>query len=133
MGPHLSPIEALEVKLRAHPQVSHRRVTGGLRIEPTNADGFPITIVTGRSNRWVVAFGECGFHEEFDRAADALEFVAFGLSSRCRLRERTGFWLLRKSFVERLEDGAWKIVYEVGTLTAFWDRPGEQVFQNRLI
>ena len=106
--------------------------SNGCEIDPPNDDGFKIDLY-GDGDRWGVAFGQGGFHEEFSDPTDALEFVAFGLSDRCRLREVIAP-LLRRSLVERRNENDWTAVYEVGTL--WWPMPfgaRERVFQNTLI
>lgn len=126
------PVSALVGKLSRYPQVSHRLVANGCEVDPPNEGGFKVGLYRN-NDRWVVSFGEGGFHEEFADPTDALEFVAFGFSDRCRLREVTAP-LLRRSVVERRDETGWSAIYEVGTL--WWPIPGgnrERVFQNRLI
>ena len=127
-----NPLDVLVGKLSRYPQLRHTLVADGCEIDPPNEGGFKIGLhVNGE--RWVVTFGEGGFHEEFSDSEDALEFVAFGLSDHCRLREVTAP-LLRRSIVEQLSENGWSTVFEVGALwwpIAFGTR--EKVFQNNLI
>lgn len=126
------PIDALIGKLALYPNVRCRLVANGCEIDPPNDGGFKINLYHA-GDGWGVAFGESGFHEEFADPKDALEFVAFGLSDRCRLREVVAP-LLRRSVVERRHESDWAVVSEVGTLG--WPipfGPRERIFQNRLI
>jgi hypothetical protein len=126
------PIAALLGKLSLYPQIQHRLVRDGCEVDPPNDGGFKIGLYQHHGH-WVVGFGEGGMHEEFSDPTDALEFVAFGLSDRCRLREIVAPFL-RRSRVERRDDDGWTLVYEVGTL--WWPLPvgpRQRVFQNTLI
>lgn len=126
------PVSALVGKLSRYPQVRHRLVGDGCEIDPPNEGGFKVALYRN-NDRWVVGFGEGGFHEEFSDPTDALELVALGLSDRCRLREVTAPFL-RRSVVERRNETDWTAICEVGTL--WWPIPigsRERVFQNKLI
>lgn len=126
------PVDVLVGKLGRYPQVQHRLVASGCEIDPPTEGGFRICLYRHGKN-WCVAFGEGGFHEEFSKAEDALEFVAFGLSDNCRLREVTSPFL-RRSIVERRNEKGWAMVFEVGVL--WWPVPfgaRECVFQNNLV
>jgi hypothetical protein len=126
------PVSALVGKLSKYPQVRHRLVDDGCEIDPPNEGGFKVTLY-GNNDRWVVGFGEGGFHEEFADPEAALDFIAFGLSNRCRLREVTAP-LLRRAVVERRDGADWTAIYEVGFL--WWPIPigrRELIFQNKLI
>jgi len=125
-------LEALLSKLRRYPELRYRLIPGGVRIEAPNPGGFAITF-QGEGTDWLVAFGEGGLHEHFERAEEALDFVAFGLSDRCRLREtRTCF--LQKAAVEMRERDGWTLVHEVGApRIAFRRRRSQVVLQNTLL
>jgi hypothetical protein len=127
-----NPLSALVEKLKRYPHVGYRLVRSGCEIDPPNDGGFKIGLSL-QGDSWVVTFGEGGMHEHFSDPADALDFVAFGLSDSCRLRETVAPFV-RRSIVERRDQSGWTRVYEVGTLSwpvAF--RTRERVFQNTLI
>ena len=127
----MNPVEELERKLGAHPEVGFRRSGDGIEIDPVGEGGFPIRLGRGEGG-WLVGFGDGGFHERFDDPRDVLSFVAFGLSQDCRLRE-LNLPLLHRSLVERREGETWRLVYEVGTLRLpFGRRLPQGVFQNTL-
>jgi hypothetical protein len=128
----MNPVEELERKLHARPEVSYRRDGDLIFVEPVGQRGFRIGLGPGEGG-WLVGFGEGGFHERFDDPEDALSFVAFGLSQDCRLRE-INLPLLHRSLVERRDGEAWRLVYEAGTLRLpFMRRFQQGVFQNSLI
>jgi hypothetical protein len=119
-------------KLKRYPHLHHRLANGGCEIDPPNDGGFKVGLYP-HGEGWTVTFGEGGMHEEFSDPADALDFIAFGLSDSCRLREIV-VPFLRRSIVERRDQDRWTMVYEVGTLR--WPLPfrrRERVFQNALI
>ena len=128
----MDPTEILARKLDAHPQLRYERVAGGIQIEPTDGRGFAIRL-EAHDGGWLVWFGDGGMHEPFDTAEDALEFVAFGLSDTCRLRE-IALPFLHRSVVERSDGGSWRLVYEVGRVASpFRLSRSEAIFQNTLI
>jgi len=83
----IEPLQELEQKLARRPEVKYTRTNDALTIEPSEADGFRIRLRRDHL-RWLVSFGDV-FHEHFDDPADAIEFVGFGLSIECRLRDHS--------------------------------------------
>ena len=128
----MNAADELEKKIRRHPRLAYERLGDHIRIPAPNDRGFPITF-DQHQDGWLVSFGDGGMHEHFEAADEALEFVAFGLSTACRLRVvRTLF--LHRSYVEKRNASSWASVMEVGVLCfPLTITPKESLFQNDLI
>lgn len=67
------PLSALVDKLSRYLEVRHRLVADGCEIDPPNEGGFKVALYR-HNGRWVVGFGEAGFHQEFSDPTEAREF-----------------------------------------------------------
>jgi len=128
----IDPITLIAERIARYPNVDFKRFAKGCKIGVPNDGGFKIELLLDNDG-WVVYFGDSGLHEHFEDPNEALEFVAFGLSDRCRLREiRMPF--LQRSFVEKNSENGWESVFEAGFFKLpFPIRKDECIFQNRLI
>lgn len=120
-----------DIRARAErrPTLRVRAIDNGVLLAAPNPGGFDI-VVRRLSDRWLVAFGGSCFHEEFDDPDDAVSFVAFALSERCRVKE-LGLPFLRRSIVERRDGDVWPPIMEVGALWWPWFKR-VKTLQNRL-
>ena len=83
---------------------------------------------------WVVGLGNGGLHEHFDDPDDALEFVDFCLSDRCRLRQTSWFGVFRRILIESKDPGGWRTVVNFGTIgLPSWRWRREALFHNTLV
>lgn len=122
-------IEKIIGKLSGYPNVKYGRVGNRLEIDKPNPEGFPVTFIEEKDG-FTVCFGSN--HRHFDEEDEALDYLAFGLSGNCRLRE-----IIRGSphkwIVEQRDRDGWAPMNEVGLLFfRFWKRKTEKVYQNTL-
>ncbi len=127
----MNAIEATKVKLKKFPEI-HFRIEGDMLIIPAeNENGFDISITENGSEPTVI-FGN--WHGHFDTTEEAVNFVGFGLTPRCRLREIRRSGVPKKWIVEELDEGKWEMVYVTGTFSLnFLGKKEEVVFQNNRI
>jgi hypothetical protein len=109
------PFAALEAKLAHRPGVRWRRDGEFLEIEPTDPAGFRVSLLRS-GDEWIVGFGDHGFHEHFEGPAEALEFLAFGLSARCRMRTTRRLGLCVRIVVEAADGTGWRHVSTTGSI-----------------
>jgi hypothetical protein len=117
----MSAVERITERLRGHPELVYRVSGGTITVEPSRADGFPVSLTEG-AGEWVVAFD--GWHERFASEDEALDCFAFGLSDRCRLKVHyRGRSPYRWTVEARAGDG-WREDSTTGRLFfPFWRRP----------
>lgn len=125
----MAAIERIIKNLSVYPNLKYGRVGNRLEIEKVNPSGFPLTFVE-ESDGFTVYFGQNHWH--FDEEGEALDYLAFGLSVKCRVRE-----LIRgfpyKWIVEQEDHGEWKPMNVMGLLFfQFWRKRTEKVYQNSL-
>lgn len=126
------PIARIEAKLKKYPDARYELIQRGIRIAPPNARGFAITL-TEEPPEWVVSFGQVS-HSHFGDVEDALSYLAFGLSDRCRVREMTRGSMVQRAIVEARDGDTWKFMNTTGLLFfPFWRRKQEIVYQNNLV
>ena len=111
----LDPFAALEAKLAHRPDVRWYRDGDFLEIEPADGAGFRVSLLRS-GDEWIVGFGDHAFHEHFTDSAEALEFLAFGLSARCRVRTTRWYGLFVSIVVETADGAGWRHVSTTGTL-----------------
>lgn len=131
----MSAIAKVEAKLAKYPgvrsAVDGRGTVRTLTVLPREADGFAVSL-TEAPGVWTVSFE--GWHEEFVVEDTALNCVAFGLSTECRLRVEYRGRLPVKWTVESLASGEWVEDSTTGLLHPFfWRRARVRYLQNRLI
>lgn len=124
-------IEDIKRRLVKYPHVKYRVSENSITILPTSERGFEISFFAD-SETFTVFFE--GWHEEFEDREAALECLAFGLSTDCRLKADSRGRFPYRWTVEFREDQKWK---EEGTTALFffpfWRRKTEQFLQNDLI
>jgi hypothetical protein len=80
----MNAIEEIKAKLQKYPDVKYEAGANHIRVFPISANGFQVEL-TAASNDYTVHFN--GWHERFTNAEEAINCVAFGLSTDCRLKE----------------------------------------------
>jgi hypothetical protein len=110
-------IEKIINKLSGFLNLKFGRVGNRLEIEKPNPEGFPLTFIEEKDG-FTVRFRSNHWH--FDEESESLDYLAFGLSRKCRLRE-----IIRGSphkwIVEQEDHGGWKPMNEMGLLFfRFW-------------
>jgi hypothetical protein len=102
----MDPHRALLQKLQRYPELKHREVPGGIRVEAPNDRGFTVELRSAKGG-WAVYLGEAGFHERFSSADDVMNFIAWCYSGQARIREVwRGNWPQR-AILEAFRDGEW--------------------------
>jgi hypothetical protein len=128
----MSLISEIKDKLKKHPSLSYSESENSITIHtPIKKTGFDISLYidTGEYTAFTVAFGN--WHGQFDTEEEAGEFVAFGLSSECRMRELTRGNSPYKWVIESLQNGKWVLEQETGLLFfPFWKKKAEKIYQN---
>jgi len=123
-------IEKILEKLSKYPTLKFGRLGNRLEIDKSNPEGFNMTFIEDKDG-YTVYFGPNRWH--FENEDEALDYLAFGLSDKCRLRE-----IVRGSphkwIVEQKDKDGWKPMNEMGLLFfRFWRRKKERVYQNTLL
>jgi hypothetical protein len=100
----MNAIEKIKVKLSASPDVRYSERLNEIKVHPRDRSGFKVglQITTGG---YTVHFD--GWHEEFTSEDEALDCVAFGLSTKCRLAIVLRGNMPTKWIVEGFENGTW--------------------------
>jgi len=131
----MSLINAIKDKLEKYPSLTYSESENNITIHTPNKEtGFDITLYvdTNDYTTYTVAFGN--WHGQFDTEEKAGEFVAFGLSSECRMRELARGSNPYKWVIESLQNGEWVMVQETGLLFfPFWKKKTEKIYQNSII
>jgi len=123
-------IQEIETKLQKYPDVKFERQKNGLTIFPRGKTGFVVSLVI--DDCYEVNFD--GWHEEFINPEEALDCLAFGLSSKCRLRVFSRGHYDYKWTLEHLGEKGWE---EESTTSLFfypfWKMKNERYLQNDVI
>lgn len=125
-------VQEIIEKLQSYPSAVYRITEKSLEIDPPNEGGFGIDLYPD-GHMWTVCFGEGGLHDHFFEASDTVDFIGFGLSKTCRLREIKRP-LLQEARLEIKTENKWELVHAVCMLN--WPLPlkrSEQIFQNLLV
>ncbi len=127
----ISAVEKIKRKLSNYPQVTCQEEDGMFIIHSASPSGFEI-IITKDPSEYTVCFG-C-WHGHFDSEDDVVDFVGFGLSDRCRVRELRRGKSPYKWFIESNNDGVWQVCYTTGLIFfPFWKSKSEVIYQNNII
>lgn len=125
-------IEEIKQRLFKYPHVKYKVSENAITIFPTSGCGFEISLFVEADHSFTVFFE--GWHEEFEEKEDALNCLAFGLSTDCRLKVSSRGSFSYKWTVEFREDDKWK---EEATTALFfypfWRNKTEHYLQNDLI
>jgi hypothetical protein len=100
-------------RLAKYPHVKWSRSEFGVTIQPVDGEGFEIELEREGDGYYVRFWG---WHEHPESAAEALEWVAFGLSNRCRLAVHYRWSTPVRWVVESSENGEWREANETGPL-----------------
>ena len=127
----MNVIEEIQAKLQKYPHAKFESDDNAISVFPTSNEGFIVSLIVN-PNSYTVSFN--GWHEDFQRAEEALNCFAFGLSADCRLKEYRRGDFAYKWTVEAKEKGEW---VEDGTtglfLFPFWKSKEVRYLQNDLI
>ena len=127
-----NPIEEIKDRLAKYPGVRYDADDSQITIHPSDSDGFAVSLYVHKTG-FTVAFDD-GWHEEFDSETEALECLAFGLSTACRLRVEYRGKTPYRWAVEGFENGQWRADSTVGLLLfPFWRQRHMVYRQNSLI
>ena len=123
--------EEIKAKLEKYPHVQYEEGENSIIIYPVNEEGFIIEIEESPSS-YTVAFD--GWHESFQSAEEALNYVAFGLTESCRLKIVLRGGSPQKWVVESKENNEWVSDSETGLfIFPFWRKTKVVYKQNHLI
>ena len=126
-----NPIEEVKKRLADYPGVRYQANDSQITVFPTSPGGFEVSLYTQKVG-YTVAFE--GWHENFDSAAEALDCLAFGLSTICRLRSEYRGNTPYRWTVEGFENGQWQADSTTGLLLfPLWRRRRVVYRQNSLI
>ena len=124
-------IEEIRHRLAKYPHVEFKCDDKSISILPTSDRGFSVGVIV-KPDSYTVSFD--GWHEDFKNGEEALNCLAFGLSSECRLKEYRRGNFVYKWIVESRENGEWVADSEIGLLLfPFWRKKGIRYLQNYLI
>ncbi len=127
----MSVIERLKEKLSRFPNLQYEATETTLTISKPSEGGFPITVSVDPTE-FTLIFGN--WHGHFDSEQEALDFVGFGLSECCRLKEIRRGGRPYKWIVETNNDGVWTAVYITAVFSLrFWGKKEMIVLQNNII
>jgi ligand-binding SRPBCC domain-containing protein len=117
-------------KLTEFPGLRYGRLRDRLEIEAPGPEGFPLSFVE-ETGVCKVFFGPCPLR--FKDADEALEYLAFGLSAKCRLREisrgRPYRWI-----IEQKDGDGWSTLGEYGLMFfPFWKRKTQKTYMNTVL
>jgi len=131
----MSLVNEIKDKFKKYPSLRYSESENSITIHTPNKEtGFDITLYvdTNEYTTYTVAFGN--WHGPFDTEEEVGKFVAFGLSSECRMRELYRGSSPYKWVIESLQDGEWVMVQETGLLFfPFWKKKSEKIYQNSII
>lgn len=127
----MSAIDEVKAKMAGHPDLRYEAGDDWITVHPRTARGFPITL-TERGGKYTVSFG--GWREYFESEKEALNCVAFGLSTACRLKVHRRGQREYEWTVEAFDDGNWVEDSTTGLfLFPFWLKDEVQFYQNDVI
>ena len=124
-------IEEFKDKLRNYPYARYAADEHSISIFPDSETGFTVSLVI-HGNNYTVYFD--GWHEDFQDQEEALNCLAFGLSTDCRLKEYRRGNFTHKWTVESRERGVWAEESTTGLLLfPFWNKTEVRYLQNDLL
>jgi hypothetical protein len=127
----MSAIEQIKKKLLEYPEVTYQDEDNTFIIYSKTPKGFDIIVIKD-PNEYIVCFGNC--HTHFDSDKEVVDFVGFGLSDNCRVREFKRGNKAYKWIIESKEGDDWQCCYITGSFFfPFWKSKSEVVYQNRII
>jgi len=124
-------IEKLKTKLTKYPNLLYEEQPGRLIIRRPEEYGFSITIIQ-KAEEITICFDN--WHGHFDTEEEALDFVRFGLSDSCRLREFKRGGRPYKWVIEAKEANNWKPINITSSFCfRLWKKKEETIFQNHVL
>jgi hypothetical protein len=125
-------IDQLVGKLARHPEAVFTRAQNSISIRPPGDTGFMVDLYI-ESDCYTVSFDR-GWHEDFKTEQEALNCIAFALSSSCRLAVTYRGSTPCKWAVQSRDGGEWTTDSVTGLLIfPFWRRPRVVMKQNDLV
>ena len=119
-------------ELEALGTVRATRTARGFNAEPADGHGFGLELVRDQSEFTVLFLGD---HQHFETEGEALRFLVYLLSDRCRLVEVSRGRRTYKWVVESSESGGWRPWLTMGTclLFPFWRSRQQRIHQNHAV
>jgi hypothetical protein len=127
----MSVIEEVKTKLSKYPDIKYQVGDDYIRVFPASEGGFEVGLMV-LEGEYKVNFE--GWHERFEDKDEALNCLAFGLSTECRIKEYRRGGIDYKWTLEYKENEKW---IEYGTVSLiffpFWRKKAIRYLQNTLI
>jgi hypothetical protein len=127
----MNAIEEIRAKLQKYPDAKFETGANHIRVFPASEKGFQVELITGNNNH-IVHFN--GWHEEFGDVKEALNCFAWGLSTKCRLKEYRRGGVAYKWSAEYKDGDKWVEESTTGMfLHRYWNKLEIRYLQNNLI
>jgi hypothetical protein len=127
----LSVIEEVKAKLLKYPNIKYQIGDDYIRVFPVSEGGFEVGLMV-LEGEYKVNFE--GWYERFEDKDEALNCLAFGLTTKCRIKEYRRGNIDYKWTLESKENAQW---VEQGTVSLiffpFWRKKEIKYLQNTLI
>lgn len=124
-------VDVIRIKLDQLPAIKYMIEDDAITVFPTSRDGFEVSL-HANDNYYLVNFA--GWHEVFKNGQEALDYFAFGLSQKCRLKvfyrgDRPYRWIVEAHKGERWQkENKLRLM-----LYPFWRKQKVIYLQNRLL
>lgn len=127
----LEPLIEIQNRLKKHPLAKFVADENSISLYPASECGFMVEFHVSVGNKFTVYFE--GWHECFDDATEALNYFAFGLSKKCRLKTISRGGKPHRWMVQSCEGVNWVDDSETGLfLFPFWKKPEMKYLQNNI-
>lgn len=127
----MSAIDTIKEKLAKLDRLETEEGEHNLIIKPRSESGFEVEFID-EGDEFIVRFGN--FHEHFESEDEAIKFVGFGLSKRCRLIETFKGSSMVKCRVEYNNGEDWELIGQTGSLIpVLFGKKREVIYQNELL
>lgn len=131
----MSAIDEIKERLQKYPLVKYEVSETHITIFPTSDMGFEVALYIdndGPDAEYTVHYN--GWHEHELSKDEALESVAFGLSTSCRIKEYSRAGAPYKWKQEYFADGEWHEGSTLATISwKLWRRKEVKILQNDLL
>lgn len=131
----MSAIDEIKERLQKYPHVRYEASETHIIIFPTSEMGFEVALYIdsdGQDAEYTVHYN--GWHEHEFSKDEALESVAFGLSTSCRIREFSRSGEPYKWIQEYFAEGEWREGSTLATIPwKFWKRKEVKILSNNLL
>lgn len=127
----MSAIDKVKMKLAKYDRLTIEEGEHNLLIKPRSESGFEVEVID-EGDEYIVRFGS--FHEHFSSEDEAIKFVGFGLSKRCRLIETFKGSASVKCRVEYHNGVEWEMIGQAGALLpVLFGKKREVIYQNEVL